>query len=106
MYRDDAAGERVRAYLAWKDEVGYRAAIAMRCADLEPLTGRLRVEITIHGMARNYDVENASKALCDGMNKVVYGDDMQIDELLIRRVRSTSEPVSCVRVWELGGETP
>ena len=41
---------------------------------------------------RRRDIDNVAKAICDGMNGVVYDDDSQIKELVIRREMDRGRP--------------
>lgn len=46
---------------------------------------RLAVEIEVY-TDRRADVDNLAKSINDGLNKVIWHDDQQIDELRVRRI--------------------
>lgn len=53
---------------------------------VKPYTGRLMLIISVHPPDnRRRDLDNILKALLDAMEGMLYEDDSQIDELLIRR---------------------
>lgn len=99
-------------------DIGWSAKTAMAHGKL--LEGPLAVELTIsmevpkswsigkRGLAlmNKYatgkpDCDNSAKMVCDAMNKIVYADDSQIADLIVRR-RYSSESSAIVSVSELG----
>jgi Holliday junction resolvase RusA-like endonuclease len=48
------------------------------------------------------DLDNQTKAICDGMNRTVYEDDRRINHLIVRREYGEPERVT-VTVRSLGG---
>ena len=73
---------------AWQDTVGWVAKEAMIGHDI--FEGALSVTITfIRGDKRRVDLDNLSKAVLDGCNKIVWKDDVQIKRLSKPR---TSQP--------------
>jgi Holliday junction resolvase RusA-like endonuclease len=68
----------------YQDVVGWSARAVYRGA---PSKARIELRLTIHDeMGRRADVSNILKAIEDGMNKVVYDDDSQIDIVEIIRL--------------------
>lgn len=57
------------------------------------------------------DLDNLLKAVCDGMNKIVYNDDAQITELCCKKIWTIENEKPSIQVWldtldENGIETP
>lgn len=73
-------GGFIPAYIkAWQSDVGWAAQQAIRkIGMLEPLEGNLTVELTFFlGDLRRIDLDNLSKAVQDGLNKITWLDDQQ-----------------------------
>ena len=67
----------------WEDLVGWWAKIAMK--GRPTFIGPLNVELGFQGARKNSDSDNLAKAVLDGMNRIVYDDDKQIQRLVIER---------------------
>jgi crossover junction endodeoxyribonuclease RusA len=70
------------------DGRAYRTSVAAACGHIfDPATGRLRVTARIcYGTRRKIDLDNRMKSLLDALtNAGVWGDDSQIDELVVTR---------------------
>lgn len=80
---------------AWKEAVGHEALAQWKrpCAP-----GRLSVVMELYfGGKRHRDIDNASKALLDAFQGIVYENDDQIDELHIYRRHDDDNPrVECL----------
>lgn len=102
---------------AYEKLVRQYAALAMR--GKPPIEGFIRVEIAIlHAPPKRFtlkqrdlvmagklfptacDLDNQTKSVCDGMNKVVFNDDRRIATLFAYRKYGT-EDMACVTVQEL-----
>ena len=84
---------------AWQNEVAWMAREAMVGKDI--LTGDLRVDIIFtRSNKRRVDLDNLSKAVLDGMNKIVYNDDKTVTELHLYK-RFDEVPGLYVRVEEM-----
>ena len=72
---------------AWQSDVAWCAQMAMRrLGELEPMAGRLTVELTFFlGNARRIDSDNLSKCVQDGLNKITWLDDQQNVDLIIHK---------------------
>lgn len=71
----------------WQNTVGWVAQIEMfKRGIMEPLEGNLSVELTFFlGNARRIDLDNLSKAVQDGLNKVCWVDDQQNITLAVHK---------------------
>ena len=89
-------------YLAFKDEIGYRANLA----GAEPKTGPVRIMVYVwlaNPNTRRWDVSNVLKACEDGLNKIAYRDDKQVmqAEITVRpSLTSDDRTVVCVEYLE------
>lgn len=79
-------------------QYGIKAANALPTGHVEPLRGRLAVQLTMcppDGGVRNWDICNREKIVCDTLTKQrVWVDDEQIDAMIILR----GEPADAGRV--------
>lgn len=76
------------AYIkAWQDDVAWAGQRRMRALRLyEPVCGNLSVELTFFlPNARKIDLDNLSKAVQDGLNGVVWGDDQHNIRLVLEK---------------------
>jgi crossover junction endodeoxyribonuclease RusA len=69
-------GPAAQRYLTYRGEVAARAKEAL--AGAGPATGPVAIHILIAAKGRRFDLDNACKAILDGMNQVVYVDDRQV----------------------------
>ncbi len=76
--------DRAQRYLAYKAHVGWKAKVKVK----ELFTGDLSVNITLYfkKKGRVGDVDNYAKAILDGLNKIAFTDDAQVQELFVRRI--------------------
>jgi crossover junction endodeoxyribonuclease RusA len=76
--------KQAKRYLAYKDEVKWRAELATS----QKLRGDIQVEIQVYLRGkRRMDIDNIAKSLLDGCNKVCYDDDSQVTYLQIQKHR-------------------
>lgn len=70
---------------------------------IEPLIGRLRIEIEVYPPdRRRRDIDNIQKPILDSLQHAdVYDDDEQIDWLLTRRCAVQRDGKIEVEVWEI-----
>lgn len=83
---------------AYERSVRQWGVVAMRgCA---PYNARLRVVIELRYTNRQHigDIDNAAKALLDGLNGIAWEDDRLIDELTIKRSFGHDEEMAIVEV--------
>lgn len=84
-----SGGYQPAAIKAWQSYVAMAAESAMREIGRynQPFnTGVLRVQLDFYlGNNRRVDLDNLAKAVQDGMNKIVYGDDLQVVDLHLRK---------------------
>lgn len=58
-----------------------------------PMDARYRVSIVAHfADRRRRDLDNVAKAVLDGLNDVVWGDDSQVDDMRIVRALDRANP--------------
>lgn len=69
------------------DVVAQVADIAQRHGSIRRHNGRIRAVVTLHGATKqSYDVDNFMKGIGDALtHSLVYKDDKQIDELIVKR---------------------
>lgn len=69
------------------DVVAQVADIAQRHGSIRQYKGRIRAVVTLHGATKqSYDVDNFMKGIGDALtHSLVYKDDKQIDELIVKR---------------------
>jgi Holliday junction resolvase RusA-like endonuclease len=72
---------------SWQSMVSYAAQLRMRSNGLlEPIADNLLVRLTFFlPDARRIDSDNLSKAVLDGLNRVVWNDDKQVVDLIITK---------------------
>lgn len=73
---------------AWQTDVAVKAEQAMREKErfCDPFTERLSVRLVFHlGNNRRVDLDNLSKCVLDGLNGIVFKDDMQVCELILKK---------------------
>ena len=59
---------------------------AMAAGARTPYDGAVRLHIVLWlPDNRRRDVDNCAKSICDALNGIAYGDDSQIEELVVRR---------------------
>lgn len=76
--------------VAWEQAVAAYGLVARNKAKItSPLEGRLTVELFFAGLRANADIDNAAKAVLDGLNGVVFRDDSQVAELRAVRIEGT-----------------
>lgn len=78
---------RTREYenlVAWKARMAHVGA---------PFEGPVKLEVEIRSRKSRADLSNILKAIEDAMNKIVYNDDRQIQEIHILRTRGNDEEV-------------
>ena len=80
-------------------------ASAARMAQMPrwPLDARYRVHLEVSFPdRRRRDIDNVAKAVLDASNGILWGDDCQVDELVMRRAVDRSSPRVHVVVEVLG----
>ena len=85
---------------AWEALVGYTGKGAMMIAGLECFPAGADFEVWIAFRLpdhRKRDIDNLSKAVLDGLNKIIWDDDADISRLHLSKTVST-EPGISVRV--------
>jgi crossover junction endodeoxyribonuclease RusA len=76
--------KQAKRYLAYKDEVKWRAELATS----QKLKGDIQVEIQVYLRGkRRMDIDNIAKSLLDGCNSICYDDDSQVTYLQIQKHR-------------------
>jgi Holliday junction resolvase RusA-like endonuclease len=91
------------AYIkAWQSRVGWIAQQAIRkIGMLDPLEGNLTVELTFFlGDLRRIDLDNLSKAVQDGLNKVTWKDDQQNIDLILHKYVCRTRQGVLVKITE------
>ena len=82
---------------AWQNTVGWAAKSAMSGQDIIDSPCGAAIEFRLnHG--RRVDLDNLSKAVLDGCNKVVWTDDRWVTELHLYKVRDNDNPGVTVTV--------
>ena len=76
-----------RAHKFRNDVVAQVADIAQRNGSIRQHNGRIRAVVTLHGATkRSFDIDNMNKGIFDALtHSLVYKDDSQIDELIVKR---------------------
>lgn len=85
-------------YLAYKEEIGWRAREVVKDILLGPLAVAIKA---YYGGGKAADVDNLAKSILDACNMVVWNDDTQIEELHIYR-RIGKPQRAEMRVWRPG----
>lgn len=88
---------------AWESKVSLLARSAANRSWL-PEKGPVAVAIDVHGYSKRADLDNAAKAILDGMNGIVFADDRQVVDLHVRRVDDGAEGAR-ITVTRLGAPT-
>ena len=84
----------------YETKVGWCGARVM--TGRKPSKAWLRVAIDLYGEdIEKVDADNCAKSILDGLQKIVYSNDKQVDELYVRRHRGTPDPRAVVVVTEL-----
>ena len=97
-YTANGGGYTPHAVKEWQTEVSIMARGAM--GGRQALTGDLLVAIDFYlPDRRRRDLDNLSKAVLDGMNRIVFEDDQQIVQLRLAKTIS-KEPGIVVSVLE------
>lgn len=71
-----------------------------------PSRNRLRVVIDLYGACTAGDLDNYAKGCLDGLNKIVYRDDKQVDDLHVRRHIDAPDPRAVIVISEIGVRAP
>ena len=91
-----------QATKAYEDAVSMAARAA---GALEPLRGAVRLCVALWlPDRRRRDVDNCAKSICDALNGIAYGDDSQIEELVVRRHIDHDRPRAEVTIECMGTE--
>lgn len=91
-------GYQPKRVTEWQEAVAWCAMVAM--AGAEPLGGRLKVELSFkRENKRKVDSDNLSKNVLDACNKIVWLDDVQIDDLRITKTVDKENPGVLITVW-------
>ena len=89
---------------AWQSDCGYAGQLAMRAAGMyEPLPRGMHLTVEMYfflGDARVIDLDNLSKCVQDGLNKVVWADDQHNVRLILDKYICRSKQGVLVRVFE------
>lgn len=68
----------------------------------EMLKGRIKVEYEVfYNDKRKRDIDNILKLLTDSLQKVVFENDSQIDELTVKRRFTKEKPRTIIQVEEI-----
>lgn len=93
-------GYQPQRVTAWQELVAWYATVAM--AGAEPLEGKLRVDLDFRRENnRKCDLDNLSKNCLDACNKIVWLDDVQIDDLRITKTVDSENPGVLITVWRI-----
>ncbi len=86
---------------AWQDAVGWAGKQAMLEHDLQAAAGPMMVRLDFYlGDRRRVDLDNLSKAVLDGLNRICWEDDQQVTALtVVKHVNGTRPRVAV----EVGG---
>jgi crossover junction endodeoxyribonuclease RusA len=107
IWRSMRAGPMAGRVLLSKRGREYRKAVNASVTDQNgaqaTFGGRLGISIILYPPdRRKADIDNRCKAILDGLTHAgVWGDDEQIDVLIVRRDRVTSGGLAEVRIWSL-----
>lgn len=82
---------------AWEETIGWAAKAAMVGAP--PFAGVLEVTLRFSGARASADLDNLTKSVLDGLNKIVFLDDKQVAGLDLGRSTWTKKGVF-IRVFE------
>lgn len=76
-----------RAVKFRSEVIAHVADLAQRNGSMRTHNGRIKAVVTLHGATkRSFDIDNMNKGIFDALtHSLVYKDDSQIDELIIKR---------------------
>ncbi|WP_283148998.1 RusA family crossover junction endodeoxyribonuclease [Silvimonas soli] len=105
-WRHPTSGKLAGRHMISAEGRAYRVAVQAECLvnRIKPAVGRLNVEITAFPPdKRTRDLDNLTKALLDGLTHGgAWGDDGQIDRLVIERAGVVSNGCVVVRISQRG----
>lgn len=80
-----------------------KAAVALTLGDIVPSTARIgvQIELAAPNKTRDTDIDNRIKSILDSLSGVLFVDDGQIDELIIKRLPIAPPGYADVIVSEL-----
>lgn len=87
--------DRTRRYEA---HVALCARVAVARANGFPLAGDVAVRLDVYRVARRGDCDNFAKSVLDGMRRIVFADDRQVQRLDVRMFVDRARPRVEVRV--------
>lgn len=71
---------------------GYKAAVLAIASGQEPLTGKVEVEMHLFSVGR-FDVDNYLKVFLDSAKGLLFGDDSQVDRIVIDKTTGTPKRI-------------
>jgi len=95
---------QAQKYLAFKEQVGWEARKHFKG---EPWQGPVGIELRFYLKVNRSrgDGDNLQKAIFDGLNKVIFEDDIQVVEGHFYILDGEPQRTE-VRVWKLNGSSP
>lgn len=83
-------------YRAYKQLLGYKAKEVVKTspwAKEVPMAGFFRVTIALFYKGRTPDIDNYAKVILDSLTGIVWKDDIQVNELLITRLKTNIDKI-------------
>lgn len=77
------ASKSAQDAIRWETKAQYRG---------KPLTGPVGVEIDLYEPSKRRDIDSGIKSLLDCLTGIVYGDDRQVEELIVHKHTDKEKP--------------
>lgn len=90
-----------KAYMNGAYPMPYPLRVDLMLFDRARVDGDLQLSVALVKHSRKDDIDNITKAVLDGCNKIIFQDDRQIVDMRVRR-RYATAPGFVMRLWRAG----